>query len=152
MSSRYPLTWDFVRDDLWDRSLSSLFTRFPSLSPTGAAWPTPGEITRWEIRSEITESPDAYHFKLEVPGLSKDQIKVDLHENTLTISGERKEERKDEQRRKVVSEMIYGAFGRSFTLPSRVDPEKVSAKYENGILWVDVQKSTPTTARQINVR
>jgi HSP20 family protein len=69
-------------------------------------------------------------MRFDLPGVSKDQIKIDLHENTLTVSGERKTERKegDAESKKHVSEVYYGSFMRSFTFPQTVDPERVEAR------------------------
>lgn len=103
---------------------------------------------------EISENKGAYLLKFDLPGLSKDQIKIDLHENRLTVSGERKEERKgeDEGRRQHFSELYYGSFMRSFVFPQTVDPEKVEARYENGVLTLNVAKASGSTARQITVK
>jgi HSP20 family protein len=108
------------------------------------AWLTP--------QCEAHETPEAYHFKVDIPGMSKDQIKVDLHDNVLTISGERREERKEDSKKCHFSEISYGSFIRSFTLPAAVDNESVSATYENGTLNVELKKSEKTKSRQISVK
>ena len=104
---------------------------------------------------EISENKNAYLLKFDLPGLQKDQIKLDLHDNRLTVSGERKEERKEEDKehRKHFSEVYYGSFMRSFTFPQDVDAERVEAKYENGVLTVNVAKTLgQQRSRQIPVR
>lgn len=67
---------------------------------------------------EVAEDKAAYHFKIEMPGISKDQIKIQLEENQLTVSGERQQEKKEDDKRNLVSEFSYGSYLRSFTFPT----------------------------------
>ena len=108
------------------------------------------EPALWNASCELTEDKDAFTARFEIPGVNKDQIKVELHDNQLTIRAERKIEKKDDK--KHYSEFSYGSYMRSFTLPSPVSDEKVSAGYENGILTVTMAKTTPSGARQISVK
>lgn len=101
---------------------------------------------------EVSEDKSHYLMKFDLPGISKDQIKIELHENRLTISGERKEEKKNDTEKQHFSEVYYGSFTRAFTFPSQVDAERVQAKYENGILQIEIPKSESSRARQINVK
>lgn len=86
----------------------------------------------------------------EVPGLPKDQIKLQLNEGVLTISGERKDEKKEEdpKGKYVRHERCYGHVSRSLRVPKDVDVKKVSAKYENGILSVELGKLLPAADNQ----
>lgn len=108
------------------------------------------EPSLWSPTCELTEDKDFYTAKFEIPGVSKDQIKVELHDNLLTIRAERKNEKKDEKRH--YSEFSYGSYMRSFTLPTPVTDEKVNAAYDNGILTVTMAKASAGGARQINVK
>jgi HSP20 family protein len=112
------------------------------------------ELNNFNPSCEITENKTHYLAKFDLPGINKDQIKIDLHDNVLTVSGERKEERKedDKDNKRHVSEVFYGSFMRSFTLPVKVDPEKVDAKYDAGVLTIAVPKQEPAKARQITVK
>lgn len=101
---------------------------------------------------EVSEDKNAYLLKFDLPGLSKDQVKIELHDNQLTVSGERKEEKKEEGRRYHFSETTYGSFMRTFNLPANTDPEKVEARFENGVLSVSVAKNEPAKARQVNIK
>lgn len=103
---------------------------------------------------DVTESKVGYQLRFDLPGVSKDQIKIDLHENTLTVSGERKTERKegDAENKKHVSEVYYGSFMRSFTFPQTLDPERVDARFENGVLSVELLKKDSPRSRQISVK
>ena len=124
-----------------------------------AGWRTaakPGAVANYTTSPscEITENKSGYQLKFDLPGMSKDQIKIELHENQLTVSGERKEERKEEDKDKKshFSELYYGSFMRSFTLPQTVDPEKVEARYDNGVLSVNLLKTAGGSVRQITIK
>jgi len=101
---------------------------------------------------EVSESKEGYHMKFDLPGISKDQIKIELHENQLTVSGERKEERNVEDKKTHFSEVYYGSFTRSFTFPTQVDAEKVLAEYDNGVLNINIPKSEQSRSRQITIK
>jgi HSP20 family protein len=103
---------------------------------------------------EMREAKDSYMMKFDLPGLTKDQIKIDFYENTLTVSGDRKEEKTTEDKDAKVhySEMSYGSFTRSFSFPQAVDVEKANAKFDNGVLTVEVPKRDGGNRRQIQVR
>lgn len=101
---------------------------------------------------EIKEDKTAFYFKFEMPGIPKDQIKINLEENLLTVSGERKEEKKEEDKYHRTSEFSYGSYTRSFAFPSPVDAEKSMATYDHGILSLTVPKATSTRSRQITIK
>ncbi len=86
------------------------------------------------------EADDAYYIEVDLPGVSKDDINIDVDDNTLTISGVRKvkEEHKDDSFYKV--ESVYGKFERSFSLPEDVDTDKIEAKHNNGVLEIKIPK------------
>jgi HSP20 family protein len=89
---------------------------------------------------DIVENEKAFELHLSVPGVDKDAFKIDLNDNYLTISGERKFTAKKEENNFHSIETQYGTFSRSFSLPENVDAAKISAKYNNGILEVVVPK------------
>jgi HSP20 family protein len=91
-------------------------------------------------------------IKAELPGMKKEEIDLRLENNTLTIRGERtrEAESKDEQYHRV--ERAYGAFSRSFTLPSSVDSTRVSADYKDGVLTVTLPPREEAKPRQIQVQ
>jgi len=86
------------------------------------------------------EGEFAYHVELDLPGIKKEDINVDVNDNVLTISGERKlkEEAKEEDYYKV--ESLYGKFSRSFTLPEKIDVENIHAESSDGVLEVIIPK------------
>jgi HSP20 family protein len=87
------------------------------------------------------EADDAYYIEVDLPGVKKEDISIDVDDNVLTISGERKveEERKDEEFYRV--ESVYGTFERSFTLPEDVDADKIEAEAKDGVLTVKIPKA-----------
>src|ERR1700680_532295 len=100
---------------------------------------------------DIYEDEHSITLKLEVPGIDEKDIDVRIENNTLTVHGERKieKEEKEENFRRV--ERQYGSFTRSFTLPTTVDPEKVSASYDKGILKISLAKKAEAKPKQIKV-
>ena len=86
------------------------------------------------------EADDAYYIEVELPGVKKEDINIDVNEDTLTISGERKiqEEHKDDTFYKV--ESVYGKFERSFSLPEDADIEHIEATSKNGVLEIRIPK------------
>ncbi|EGD74938.1 heat shock protein [Salpingoeca rosetta] len=96
---------------------------------------------------DIVESKDAHIFTMDTPGMSKDDVKIEVENDVLTVSGERKSkhEEKDDKVHRV--ERHYGSFKRSFGLPEGVDASKVKAKFDNGQLRIEVPKP-PQSAKK----
>jgi HSP20 family protein len=100
---------------------------------------------------DVYEDDHNVVLTIEVPGIDEKDIDVRIENNTLTVHGERKleKEEKEENYRRV--ERQYGSFTRSFTLPSTVDPEQVSANYEKGVLKIKLAKKAEAKPKQIKV-
>jgi HSP20 family protein len=100
---------------------------------------------------DIYEDEHNITLKIEVPGIDEKDIDVRIENNTLTVHGERKieKEEKEENFRRV--ERQYGSFTRSFTLPTTVEPEKVSAHYDKGMLKIKLAKKAEAKPKQIKV-
>jgi HSP20 family protein len=112
--------------------------------------PTNGESRATSFPLDIEETESAYRITADLPGLEKNDIAIDLHENTLTISAERKEER-DTDGRALWRERLTGKLSRTIQLPQPVDPDAVNATYVNGALRLTMQKLAVTKTRKINV-
>ena len=89
----------------------------------------------------IVETANAYSLQVSAPGMDKADFNVKLDGNLLTISAEKKEETKDENAKTIRKEFSYKAFKRSFTLDEKINSANISAKYENGILHVELPKN-----------
>ena len=100
---------------------------------------------------DVYEDEHNITLKIEVPGIDEKDIDVRIENNTLTVHGERKfeKEEKEENFRRV--ERQYGSFTRSFTLPTTVDPEKVSAASDKGILKISLAKKAEAKPKQIKI-
>ena len=105
----------------------------------------------WSPAVDIVEKKDAILVKADLPGLSKEDIRVSIENNVLTISGEKKEEKEHKEGELVRSERYYGSIHRAFTLPSTIDSQKVSAKFENGVLELTLTKKEEAKPRQISI-
>jgi len=90
---------------------------------------------------DISEDEKNIYVEAEVPGVKKEDIKITLQDNILTITGEKKKEEKDSKRNFFRSERAYGSFTRSFTLPDDINPDSVDAKFENGILNIKISRT-----------
>lgn len=101
---------------------------------------------------EVSEEENSYILKFDLPGVKKDQVKVEANQNELTVRAERKEEKKSETKKKYLSEVSYGSYMRSFTLPEPIDQKAVDAKFENGVLTITVPKTkVASSSKQIEV-
>lgn len=100
----------------------------------------------------ISESEKQYLFEVEVPGVDKKDINLNVEGNTLTISGERSFEKKEDGKQYHRVESQYGTFSRSFTLPDNAKSETINASYNNGILQITVDKSEQSMKKQIQIK
>ena len=117
-------------------------------------YPTDGEELEkdtWAPAVDIYETNDSFVVSADLPGLDKDEIQIDLKDNTLTLKGEKKFEEKVSKDNYIRVERTYGSFVRSFTLPQNVDPEKIKAKYKEGVLEVTIPKKEEAKPKQIKV-
>jgi len=107
----------------------------------------------WIPAVNVTESKNSLVLTAELPGMKEDDVHVEIENNVLTISGEKTEERTegDEDRRYHVWERSYGSFRRSFTLPRTVKADEISARFENGVLVVDLPKAAEAKGRRIEI-
>ncbi|MFZ3231003.1 MAG: Hsp20/alpha crystallin family protein [Pseudobdellovibrio sp.] len=100
---------------------------------------------------DIVEETNSYVLKVDLPGVEKDQVKVEVNKDQLTIHAERKEEKATESKKKYLSEVCYGSYTRSFALPGIVDEKRVDAKFDNGVLTVTIPKTEALKAKQIPI-
>lgn len=98
--------------------------------------------------AEVEETEKAYRINFDLPGVKQSEVKVEVRDNVLTVSGERRGDMRSPQFR---SEILYGSFERSFTLPSSVKAEQISAEFLNGVLSVTVPKAEAPKSRQISI-
>ncbi|TLY21691.1 MAG: Hsp20/alpha crystallin family protein [Nitrospirae bacterium] len=143
--------WDPFRelDELQNR-LSSLFGRAP-LRRNGDK-DEAITVAEWAPLVDIVEDDNEYLIKAELPEVKKEDVKVTVQDDVLTISGERTFEKEEKGRKYHRMERAYGSFARSFTLPEDADGEKVAAEFKNGVLKVHLPKSEKAKPKSIEVK
>lgn len=100
----------------------------------------------------ISETEDHFSIEVEIPGMKKDDINLNVENRTLAISGERKQKSEEDGRRFHRVETHYGAFNRSFQLPEHVDEDSIEATYENGVLSVKMDKREEKLKKKIAIK
>ncbi len=130
-------------NDFVPTSFSNLIDRFFNESVSRAG----GSAYSFVPRVDIVEADKAFEIHVAVPGMNKEDFKLDLNDSLLTISGERKFTKEKKENSFHSIETQYGSFSRSFTLPENVDANNISAKYVNGILEITVPKDEKKTLK-----
>ena len=116
-------------------------------------WPAFDEDTdiKWTPRVDINETEKNVTIEAELPGIEKKDVKVEVKDNLLTISGERQQEKKTENRENCCVERHYGKFERSFNLGDTVNADKVEAAFKNGILTLNLPKKEEALPKEISI-
>ncbi len=99
-------------------------------------------------RIDVAEDEKHIFIEAEIPGVTKDDIKISLQDNIISINGEKKQTDEKKEKNFYRCERVYGSFSRSFTLPAEVNPDKVKAKFENGILNIEIEKVHPKERKE----
>jgi len=129
-------------NDFVPTSFSALVDRFLNDSITRAGGST------FVPKTDVVETANAYEVHLALPGVNKEDFNIEVNDNHLTISGERKFQNEKKEKSYHAIETHYGSFSRSFTLPENVDASKINAKYNNGILEVSIPKDEKKVLKQ----
>ncbi|MCP9468838.1 MAG: Hsp20/alpha crystallin family protein [Nitrospira sp.] len=144
------LRWNPWKDlEEMEKRLSTFFGRPPEGS---------GEkkealaVAEWSPVVDITEDDKEYLIKAELPEMKKEDIKINVQDDVLSISGERKYEKDEKGKKYHRVERAYGSFLRSFTLPQDADGSKVSAAYKDGVLSIHLPKSEKAKPKAIEVK
>jgi HSP20 family protein len=145
--------WNPIRDlatDLIDlqREINRMFDRFFR----GFEEEEERAISTWRPVVDISETDDEYIVRAEIPGVSKDDIKVTIRDNMLTISGEKKQEKETKNENFHRVERVYGSFTRTFTLPGAVKVDKVEATFKDGVLTIKLPKVEEAKSKEIEVK
>jgi HSP20 family protein len=134
-------------EDLQNR-LSNLFGRAPVRRTESKEDIT---LAEWAPLADITEDDKEYLIKAELPDVKKEDVKVTVENGVLTLSGERKFEKEEKNKKYHRVERAYGSFMRRFTLPDDADPENVKAEFKDGMLTVHLSKSEKAKPKQREV-
>ena len=122
-TSLFPALSDFFEKDSW-MAPDKFFRTFQNPMPA----------------ANVSETDNEYKIELAIPGFKKEEVKVNLENDVLTISAENKEEKEENNKKFTRKEFSYGSFTRSFLLPKAANAEKINAKYEDGMLKLEIAK------------
>ena len=142
--SRLQRRMDRLFDELLSEPTAGIFN--------AARSPWMSQVEEFTPACDVEETKSHFLMNFDLPGVKKDEVKIELQDNTLTVSGERKREHKEEEQGRLTQERYYGAFTRSFALPSNVSADKVEANFDNGVLQIALPKVAITTGKQIPVK
>ena len=143
--------WDpFPELDELQSRLSTLFGRAP-VKKDGSRQEAL-RVTDWAPLVDISEDPKEYLIKAELPEVKKDEVKISVQNDVLVLSGERKYEKEEKDKKHHRIERAYGSFSRSFTIPEDADAEHIAAEFQDGLLKVHLPKTERTKPKTIEVK
>ena len=144
------IRWEPVRElSSIQNEMNRLFnTFFDQPNQTGRS---NGTMRRWLPPMDLIETADHYVLRADLPGLSDEDVNVQLEDNMLTISGERKAEHQREQEGYYRLERAFGTFSRSLTLPEGVDPDGVQAQFDRGVLEIRIPKPEQKKPKTVQI-
>ncbi|HEV2775640.1 MAG TPA: Hsp20/alpha crystallin family protein [Solirubrobacteraceae bacterium] len=143
--------WDPLRDiDSLQGEMNRLFSTFFD-TPTGRGANGGGAARRWIPAMDLIEAGEHFVLKADLPGMTEDDVKIELENNVLTISGERKAELEEKHEGYYRLERTSGAFARSLTLPEGVDAGAVTASFDNGVLEVRIPKPEQAMPKRVQI-
>lgn len=145
LTKALPTSVATVRDE-FDR-------RFDRFLHTGLFGPTPPAFeTMWQPSLDFSENDKEYIVRVEVPGIPKEDLEVNVDGRTLTVSGRRDFEREEKTEEYFYREREAGRFVRTVQLPGSVDQSKVAATYQDGIMTIRLPKTEPSSKTQIQIK
>jgi HSP20 family protein len=141
--------WDPFREieDLSNR-LNRMFGRSNLTASSGETLAFPD----WAPSVDVAETAEEFQIKAELPGVKKEDLKVNIENGVLTLSGERRQEKEEKGKKYHRVERSYGSFMRSFTLPDNVDAAKLHAEYKDGLLNVRLPKTAAEKPKSVEVK
>jgi HSP20 family protein len=142
------IRWEPVRE------LGTIQNEMNRLFNTFFETPTPGNggsVRQWVPAMDLVETEDDFVLRADLPGLSEGDVSIELEDNLLTVSGERKAEHEERREGYYRVERASGSFSRSLTLPEGVDPNGIKASFERGVLEVRVPKPEQRKPRKVAI-
>ncbi len=143
------IRWEPVRElNTLQSEMNRLFnTLFDAPAPGNGG----GAIRRWIPAMDLVETDEKFVLRADLPGLSEDDVNIELEDNVLTVSGERKGEHEERKEGYYRVERASGAFSRSLTLPEGVNPEGIEASFDRGVLEVRIPKPEERKPRKVAI-
>jgi HSP20 family protein len=130
--------WDPTRE--LDSLQSEMNRLFDGFFGTGSQGRNAATLRRWIPAMDLVEAGDELVLRADLPGMSEDDVTIEIKDNVLTVSGERRSEHEEKSENFYRAERAFGSFSRSLSLPEGVSPDAVSAKFDSGVLEVRVPK------------
>ena len=135
-----------MRPDPFSSEVNRLFNTLLSPGSEGAR-----SQQRWSPAMDLVEAEDHYVLRADLPGMDERNVAIEIEDNVLTVSGERRDEHEEKRQGWHRVERSFGRFSRSLTLPEGVDPEAVTAEFEKGVLSITVPKPEQRKPRRIQI-
>jgi len=134
------------------RELGSLQNEMNRLFNTVVDSPNSGaSLRRWVPAMDLVESGEAFVLRADLPGMREEDVSIEFEDNVLTVAGERKSEHEEHDEGFHRVERAFGSFSRSLTLPKGIDPEAITAAFDNGVLEVRIPKPVESRPRRISI-
>jgi len=144
------IKWEPFRevDDVFDRFFADAFRRWPRATVEGRA------SADWAPAADVTETEGEYLIKAELPEVRKEDVSLSVQDGVLTLTGERKQEKRDDNEKVHRVERFHGSFARRFSLPEDADEQSIKAESKDGVILIHIPKHkvVQPQARQIEVR
>jgi HSP20 family protein len=145
------IRWEPVRElGTIQNEMNRLFNTFFD-TPATAGTANGGAVRRWIPAMDLVETGEDFVLRADLPGLSESDVNIELEDNVLTISGERKSEHEERKEGVHRVERASGTFTRSLTLPEGVNPEAIKASFDRGVLEVRIPKPEQRKPRKVEI-
>ena len=142
------IRWEPARElNSLQSEMNRLFNTFFDVPPGNGG----GGARRWVPAMDLVETEEHFVLRADLPGLTENDVAIELEDNVLTLSGERKSEHEERKEGYYRVERASGTFARSLTLPEGIDPDRVEASFENGVLEVRVPKPEERKPRRVSI-
>jgi len=144
------IKWEPFRDvdDVFDRFLAETMRRWPRQGSEGRA------AQEWAPAADVSETDSEYLIKADLPEVRKEEVSITVQDGVLTLSGERRQEKREETERLHRIERAYGSFARRFALPENADEQGIRAESRDGVILIHIpkQKVVQPQPRQIAIQ
>jgi HSP20 family protein len=142
------IRWEPTREPSSLQSeMNRMFDTFFGDTPAGNG----GRFRRWIPAMDLVETEDHFVLRADLPGLSEEDVSIELEDNVLTVSGERKSEHEERKEGYHRVERAYGQFARSLTLPEGVNADEIAASFDRGVLEVRIPKPEERKPRKVSI-
>ena len=149
------IKWEPFRDmdDVFNRFVADTLRRFPTYGGVGAGSDAQ-QGREWAPLADVSENDGEYIIKAELPEVRKEDVNVTVQDGVLTLTGERRQEQREDNERVHRIERFYGSFARRFALPENADEQGIRAECRDGVIVIRIpkQKQVEQQARQIQIQ